>query len=274
LSTGRWFTADEVSKGAKVVVLGSSVVRELFGTDEPLGQVVRVNNIPFEVIGTLTSRGSSGMADSDDTLFVPLSTARSRLVGRRNATVPDTVGSISLRVDDSYQLPEVMDQVSVLMRKQRRIGAGEADNFSVMNFAQFAQAQAETQNTISLLLACTAAMSLVVGGIGIMNIMLVSVTERTREIGLRMAVGARGVDVMTQFLIEAIILCLAGGLIGLLSGVGISIAISQILGWTVSIGVGTVLMAIIVSAAVGIIFGFFPARTASQLNPIDALRYE
>jgi putative ABC transport system permease protein len=274
LASGRWFTSDEVAKGTKVVVLGSSVVREVFGTDEPVGEIVRVNNIPFEVIGTLTTRGSSGMGDSDDALFVPLSTARSRLVGRRNATVPDTVGSISLRVADDADLQQTMDEVSTIMRKQRRIHEGEADNFSVMNFAQFAEAQAETQATLSYLLATTAAMSLVVGGIGIMNIMLVSVTERTREIGLRMAVGARGIDVMTQFLTEAIILCLAGGMTGLLLGVGLTVGLSLILHWTVSIGIGTVLMAIAVSAGVGIIFGFVPAKRASELNPIDALRYE
>jgi putative ABC transport system permease protein len=274
LASGRWFTSDEVAKGTKVVVLGASVVREVFGTDEPVGEIVRVNNIPFEVIGTLTTRGSSGMGDSDDTLFVPLSTARSRLVGRRNATVPDSVGSISLRVADDADLQQTMNEVSVVMRKQRRISEGETDNFSVMNFAQFAEAQAETQQTISYLLATTAAMSLVVGGIGIMNIMLVSVTERTREIGLRMAVGARGIDVMTQFLTEAIILCLAGGLAGLLLGVAITVVLSTILNWTVAIGVGTVLMAIAVSAGVGIIFGFVPAKRASELNPIDALRYE
>jgi putative ABC transport system permease protein len=195
-------------------------------------------------------------------------------VGRRYSTVPDTVGSLSLRVTDGYDLQQVMSEVSTVMRKQRRIKEGEQDNFSVMNFAQFAEAQAETQQTITYLLATTAAMSLVVGGIGIMNIMLVSVTERTREIGLRMAVGARPFDVLAQFLTEAIILCLAGGLIGLALGVAVTVAISMVLKWTVAIGVGTVVMAIAVSAAVGILFGFVPARRAAALNPIDALRYE
>jgi putative ABC transport system permease protein len=274
LKEGRFFTADEVTQGAKVAVLGASVVREVFGGEEPLGEIVRINNIPFEVIGILTARGSQGMSDGDDTLFVPLSTARSRLVGRRFSTVPDTVGSISLRVNDGVNIQAAMAEISTVMRKQRRIAEGGTDNFSVMNFAQFAEAQAETQQTIGYLLATTAAMSLVVGGIGIMNIMLVSVTERTREIGLRMAVGARPFDVMAQFLTEAIMLCFAGGLTGLAIGGAITIAISKILNWTVSIGVGTVLMAMAVSAGVGIIFGFMPARRASQLNPIDALRYE
>jgi len=274
LKDGRFFTADEVAQGSKVAVLGTTVVREVFSGEDPLGQIVRINNIPFEVIGVLKSKGSSGMADEDDTVIVPISTARSRLVGRRYSTVPDTVGSLSLRVTDGYDLQQVMSEVSTVMRKQRRIKEGEQDNFSVMNFAQFAEAQAETQQTITYLLATTAAMSLVVGGIGIMNIMLVSVTERTREIGLRMAVGARPFDVLAQFLTEAIILCLAGGLIGLALGVAVTVAISMVLKWTVAIGVGTVVMAIAVSAAVGILFGFVPARRAAALNPIDALRYE
>ena len=274
LTDGRFFTDDEVTQGAKVAVLGTTVVREVFAGEEPVGETVRINNIPFEVIGVLKSKGSSGMNDDDDTVIVPITTARSRLVGRRYSTVPDTVGNISVRVSDGYDLQKVMGEISGLMRKQRRVKEGEQDNFSVMNFAQFAEAQAETQQTIGYLLATTAAMSLVVGGIGIMNIMLVSVTERTREIGLRMAVGARPFDVLAQFLTEAIMLCLAGGLTGLALGAGITIAISTILKWTVSIGVGTVVMAIAVSGAVGVIFGFVPARRAARLNPIDALRYE
>jgi putative ABC transport system permease protein len=274
VTSGRFFTADEVTQGAKVAVLGTTVVREVFGGEDPIGQTVRINNIPFDVIGVLKSKGSSGMNDDDDTVLVPITTARSRLVGRRYSTVPDTVGSISLRITDGYDLPQVMGEITTLMRKQRRIKEGEQDNFSVMNFAQFAEAQAETQKTIGYLLATTAAMSLVVGGIGIMNIMLVSVTERTREIGLRMAVGARPFDVLAQFLTEAIMLCVAGGLTGLALGAGITIAIAMVLKWAVAIGVGTVAMAIAVSAAVGIIFGFVPARRAARLNPIDALRYE
>jgi putative ABC transport system permease protein len=275
LQAGRYFSADEVARGAKVAILGSSVQAQLFENGaSPVGDIVRVNNIPFEVIGTLSTRGQSGGNDPDDVIIVPLSTARSRLVGRGFATVPDTVGQISIRVADGYDMTEIQNSITTLLRKQRRIKAGEEDNFSVRNFAQLVQARNEQQQTLSYLLATTAAMSLVVGGIGIMNIMLVSVTERTREIGLRMAVGARGLDVMAQFLTEAILLCLAGGLLGLLLGVGITIAISKVAGWTVSIGVGTVAMAILASASVGIIFGFVPARRAARLNPIDALRYE
>ncbi len=275
LQAGRYFSADEVARGAKVAILGSSVQAQLFeGAASPVGDIVRVNNIPFEIIGTLSTRGQSGGNDPDDVIIVPLSTARSRLVGRGFATVPDTVGQLSIRVADGYDMTEIQGSITTLLRKQRRIKAGEEDNFSVRNFAQLVQARNEQQKTLSYLLATTAAMSLVVGGIGIMNIMLVSVTERTREIGLRMAVGARGIDVMAQFLTEAILLCLAGGVLGLLLGIAITIAISRVAGWSVSIGVGTVAMAILASATVGIIFGFVPARRAARLNPIDALRYE
>ena len=275
LASGRYFTAAEVDSGARVALVGSSVHRELFteGTD-PTGELLRINNIPFDVIGTLSTRGQSGGNDADDVIIVPLTTARSRLVGRGFATVPDTVGSIALRVEDGYDMAGTQTILADVLRKQRRVNAGEEDNFTIRNFASLLQTRNDQQRTLSYLLATTAAMSLLVGGIGIMNIMLVSVTERTREIGLRMAVGARGVDVLAQFLTEAVLLCLAGGLIGLVLGVGITIAISYLAGWTVSIGAGTVALAILASAAVGIIFGFVPARRAARLNPIDALRYE
>jgi putative ABC transport system permease protein len=275
LKSGRFFTAEEVSRGAKLAVLGSSVTRELFESTDPVGEVVRINNIPFEIIGAFTTRGqSAGPGDPDDVVVVPLPTARSRLVGRSFATVPDTVGSLQVRIADGADLAAVQEQVAALLRKQRDIRAGQEDNFTIRNFAQLLQTRNEQAQTLSLLLAVTAAMSLVVGGIGIMNIMLVSVTERTREIGLRMAVGARPIDVLSQFLTEAILLCLAGGLMGLLLGVGVTIVISRLAGWTVSIGVGTVALAILASGAVGVIFGFVPARRAARLNPIDALRYE
>jgi putative ABC transport system permease protein len=275
LKSGRFLTAEEVSRGAKVAVLGSSVTRELFDAIDPVGEIVRINNIPFEIIGALTTRGqSAGPQDSDDVVIVPLTTARSRLVGRTFATVPDTVGSLQVRIADDADLATVQEQVATVLRRQRGIAAGQEDNFTIRNFAQLLQTRNEQAQTLRLLLAVTAAMSLVVGGIGIMNIMLVSVTERTREIGLRMAVGARPVDVMAQFLTEAILLCLAGGLIGLLLGVVITVVVSQLAGWTVSIGVGTVALAILASGAVGVIFGFVPARRAARLNPIDALRYE
>ena len=275
LLTGRYFTAAEVASGARLAIIGSSVRRELFAEGaDPDGELLRVNNIPFEIIGALSTRGQSGGNDADDVIIVPLTTARSRLVGRGFATVPDTVGNIAARVADGYDLSETQAILTAVLRKQRRVNPGEEDNFTIRNFAALLQTRNDQQKTLSYLLATTAAMSLLVGGIGIMNIMLVSVTERTREIGLRMAVGARGVDVLAQFLTEAVLLCLAGGLIGLLLGVAITVAISYLAGWTVSIGAGTVALAILASAAVGIIFGFVPARRAARLNPIDALRYE
>ena len=275
LLTGRYFTAAEVASGARLAIIGSSVRRELFAEGaDPDGELLRVNNIPFEIIGALSTRGQSGGNDADDVIIVPLTTARSRLVGRGFATVPDTVGNIAARVADGYDLSETQAILTAVLRKQRRVNPGEEDNFTIRNFAALLQTRNDQQKTLSYLLATTAAMSLLVGGIGIMNIMLVSVTERTREIGLRMAVGARGVDVLAQFLTEAVLLCLAGGLIGLLLGVAITVAISYLAGWTVTIGAGTVALAILASAAVGIIFGFVPARRAARLNPIDALRYE
>jgi len=275
LDSGRYFTATEVAAGARVALIGSSVRRELFAEgSDPIGEVLRVNNVPLEILGTLSTRGQAGGGDADDVIVVPLTTARSRLVGRGAATVPDTVGNIAIRIADGYDLAAAQQAVTTVLRRQRRVAPGGEDNFVIRNFAQLLQARNDQQRTLSYLLATTAAMSLLVGGIGIMNIMLVSVTERTREIGLRMAVGARARDVMAQFLTEAVLLCLAGGLIGLVLGVAITAGIAWLAGWTVSIGGATVAMAIFAAAAVGVIFGYVPARRAAQLNPIDALRYE
>jgi putative ABC transport system permease protein len=272
LKSGRFYDALEASSGRKLAVLGNTVARELFGEADPLGTMVRINNVPFQVIGVLSEKGQAGGRDQDDVVILPLSTARSRLMGR--VRVPDEIGQILVKVDDRYELSEVQADIERVLRQRRRVAPSAADNFMVRNFAEFLATRNATTRTLGLLLASTAAISLIVGGIGIMNIMLVSVTERTREIGLRMAIGASGSDILGQFLTEAVLLCMAGGFLGLVLGAGIAIIISTLFAWPVYISPGVVLMAIMASASVGVIFGFVPARRASQLNPIEALRYE
>ena len=211
VAEGRYFTQEEVARGAKVAVLGSSVVRQLFGGAIAVGESVRIAGAPFEVIGVMETRGQAGgFRDQDDIVLIPLSTARARLAGQ-NVAVPNQVGSILVKVADQADLSRAQEDIVDLLRQRRRIRTGDQDDFSVRNVAEIVQARTAAQQTLTWLLAATAAISLVVGGIGIMNIMLVSVTERTREIGLRMAVGARQRDILAQFLTEAIVLCLAGG---------------------------------------------------------------
>jgi putative ABC transport system permease protein len=272
VARGRYFDAREAASGAKVAVLGDTVANELFGAGDPVGATVRINNAPFQVLGVLSKKGQAGGRDQDDVVMVPISTARSRLVGRLGA--PDQIGSLLVKVDPRYNISEVQTDIERVLRERRRIGADKENNFIIRNFAEFLETRNQAAQTLGLLLAATAAISLVVGGIGIMNIMLVSVTERTREIGLRMAIGARGSDILGQFLTEAVLLCLVGGLIGLTLGAGVSYTVSKLLGWPMYISPVIVLVAIAASASVGVVFGFVPARRASQLNPIDALRYE
>jgi putative ABC transport system permease protein len=271
---GRYFTREEVSRGSKLAVLGSSVVRELFGGGSAVGESIRIAGAPFEVIGIMETRGQAGgFRDQDDVVLIPLTTARARLAGQ-NVTVPNQVGSILVKIADGEDLARAEEDLTELIRQRRRIRPGDQDDFRVRNVAEIVQARTAAQQTLTWLLAATAAISLIVGGIGIMNIMLVSVTERTREIGLRMAVGARKRDILAQFLTEAIVLCLAGGLIGLVLGIGATYAIAGIAGWPVLISGAIIAVGIGASAAVGIVFGYVPARQAAHLNPIDALRYE
>jgi putative ABC transport system permease protein len=274
VADGRYFTEEEVTRGAKIAVLGSSVVRELFGGGAAVGESLRIGGAPFEVIGVMDTRGQAGgFRDQDDIVLIPLSTARARLAGQ-NITVPNQAGSILVKVADNADLARVGEDITDLLRQRRRVRPGEEDDFRVRNVAEIVQARTAAQQTLTWLLAATAAISLIVGGIGIMNIMLVSVTERTREIGLRMAVGARRRDIMAQFLTEAMVLCLAGGLIGLSLGVAATYIIAAIAGWPVLISGTIVGVGIGASAAVGVVFGYVPARQAALLNPIDALRYE
>jgi putative ABC transport system permease protein len=274
LADGRSFTEAELRSGAKVVILGATTARELFGNAPAFGEQVRIKNVPFTIIGTLTEKGQSGFGtDQDDTALVPLSTARRRLFGAEQ-TVPDNLRTIMVEVASADAMNDTQEEIENLLRQRRHVRPGTPDDFQVRNMAEFIRARSETQSILSVLLGATAAISLVVGGIGIMNIMLVSVTERTKEIGLRMAVGARRRDILSQFLIEAVTLCVTGGLIGLLIGGSAAISMSIWGNWPIALKPGLVVVALLSAGLVGVFFGYYPARRASLMNPIDALRYE
>ena len=267
---GSFFTADDVRTAAKVAVLGSSTRDQLFGADtDPVGATIRIRNQPFKVIGVLTGKGQGPMGqDQDDMVIVPFTTVQKKLLGVTH------VSGITVSAADGASLDQVSAQISNLLRLRHRIEEGEDDDFSVRTQTEMTSMMTSTTNTMTYLLAGIAAVSLLVGGIGIMNIMLVSVTERTREIGLRLSVGARDTDVLTQFLVEAIVLSLAGGAIGILVGLGFSYGVSRFLQWSTAVTGQSVLLSFGVAAATGVFFGFYPARKAAALNPIDALRYE
>jgi len=274
IAAGRAFTPDEVKGAAKVVLLGETVVENLFSGGDPIGQTIRIKRVPFRVIGVLRGKGQTPMGqDQDDTILIPLTTAKKRVLGGRWVG-GKSVGSVIVKVHEAERVAEAEEQIKALLRQRHRLRTGQDDDFFLRNLSQILETRAESSRAMSLLLAAVASVSLAVGGIGIMNIMLVSVTERTREIGLRMAVGARGRDILTQFLIEAVTLSIIGGLIGIAMGVGGSIAITFSGGWPMIIEIQSVFLAFGFSAAVGIFFGFYPARKAANLDPIEALRYE
>ena len=274
LATGRNFEPAEQAGSGKVVLLGQTVARELFGDADPIDQMIRVRKLPLQVIGVLSPKGQNSMGqDQDDVVLVPLSTYRNRIQGMSAGRIK-RVGAISVKVREGQSMAEASEKIRELLRQRHRLQSGADDDFSIRNLTEMLQAQEESSRVMALLLAAVAGVSLVVGGIGIMNIMLVSVTERTREIGLRMAVGARSRDILGQFLIEAVTLSLVGGAIGIVLGMAATWAIGSFAGWQVLLSGQSILLAVGFSAAVGVFFGFYPAQRAAGLLPIQALRHE
>ncbi len=272
LAAGRSFTTQDVKSATKVCLLGQTVVYNLFGDQTPVGQTIRIKNVPFTVIGVLAEKGQdAGGHDQDDTIMVPVTTAQKKLFGTQ---FPGMVRIITIKAKSAEDLAAAEKQVNELLRQRHHLGPKQDNDFTVRNLTQLMQAREASTQVMTLLLAAIASVSLLVGGIGIMNIMLVSVTERTREIGIRMAIGAKTWDIRLQFIIEALILSLIGGVIGIIVGVSSSAVISSASGWPIVVSPLSIVLAFGFSGFIGIFFGFYPAYKASLLNPIDALRYE
>jgi len=272
LSSGRSFTEQELGGAAKVCVLGQTVVDNLFGGIEPVGQIVRIKKIPFMVIGVLSLKGQTTWGqDQDDLIFVPLTTGQKQLFGQ---TFPGMVRNIAVQAWGPEEVKQVETQINQLLRQRHRIQPSQENDFSVRNLTELMSSAEQSANVMSLLLGAIASISLIVGGIGIMNIMLVSVTERTREIGIRIAVGAKGRDILLQFLIESLVLSLLGGIMGIGIGILGTVVLSSFTQWPTLFSIQAILLAFLFSGSVGVFFGFYPARKASLLNPIEALRYE
>ena len=270
LQHGSFFTDQDVARASKVAVLGSVARDQLFGVgSDPTGAVIRVRNQPFRVIGVLTTKGQAAMGqDQDDTILMPYTTVQKKLLGQTH------IQNITIAANDGVALDDLSVRIADVLRTRHQIVSGGEDDFMVRTLEEMASVLTSTTTTMTWLLAGIAAVSLLVGGIGIMNIMLVSVTERTREIGLRLSVGARDRDVLMQFLVEAIVLSLAGGAIGIVVGLGGSFAVSRLMQWPSVVSPVAVLLSFGCAAAIGVFFGFYPARKAAALDPIDALRYE
>jgi putative ABC transport system permease protein len=269
VQSGEFFTDADVRTAARVIVIGQTIADNLFPGMDPVGQTVRVMNLPFRVNGVMARKGQDQQGrDQDDTAFAPYTTVQKKILGSPRLQIA-YVSAISQ--DATYT---AQSQITELLRQRHKLGPNEPDDFTVRNMTDIADAANQTNNTMTLLLACIASVSLLVGGIGIMNIMLVSVTERTREIGIRMAIGARSSAVKSQFLIESIVLSLTGGLIGIVLGTAVSLLIPKLLGWPTLVSTLAIIGSVIFSGAVGIFFGYYPARKAAALDPIEALRYE
>jgi putative ABC transport system permease protein len=267
---GSYFTPQDVSSAAKVAVLGSVVADALFGEGvDPTGQVIRIRNQPFRVAGVMASKGQSAMGqDQDDVIFAPYTAVQKKLLGIQH------LHNITVSAASAAQTLTTADEIINTLRLRHKVESGDPDDFMVRTLEEMASVRSQTTRTMTALLASIAGVSLLVGGIGIMNIMLVSVTERTREIGLRMAIGARSRDVLLQFLVEAIVISLFGGLVGILLGFGLSAAIREVLAWPTVVPPDAIAMAFGFAAGTGVFFGFYPARKAARLDPIEALRYE
>jgi putative ABC transport system permease protein len=269
IQSGTFFTDADVRTAARVIVIGQTIADNLFPGTDPVGQTLRVANLPFRVSGVMVRKGQDQQGrDQDDIAFAPYTTVQKKVLGSPRLQV---AYASAISQDATYTAQE---QITDLLRQRHKLGSNEPNDFTVRNMTDIAEAANETNNTMTLLLACIASVSLLVGGIGIMNIMLVSVTERTREIGIRMAIGARSSAVRSQFLIESIVLSLTGGFIGIVLGVAVSASIPKLLGWPTLISGLAIIGSVIFSAAVGIFFGYYPARKAAGLDPIEALRYE
>ena len=274
VASGKALSQEDVDGATKVALLGETVAINLFGDSEPVGDVIRIKNVPFTVIGVLDRKGQSTYGqDQDDTILIPLSTAKKKVIGVSQANAR-SVGSISVKVREAHMMHAAEEEIRGLLRQRHRLQTYQDDDFWIRNLSEVLESQEAASRVLTMLLAAIASVSLVVGGIGIMNIMLVSVTERTREIGLRMAVGARGKDILMQFLVEAVTLSLIGGAIGIAFGLVGTYAIAYFAGWRTLIDPTAIVVAFGFAAAVGIFFGFYPARKAAGLDPIEALRYE
>jgi putative ABC transport system permease protein len=274
VAEGAEFSQQDVDSANKVAVLGKTPLDNLFGLAEAIGQTIRIKNVPFTVVGVLTPKGQSAQGqDQDDVILLPISSAKRKVIGARSANA-DAVDTIMMQAKSGAQIQAAQEEAQALLRQRHHLQASEDNDFSIRNLQELFAAQEASSSIMAMMLAAVASVSLVVGGIGIMNIMLISVRERTREIGLRQAIGAKTRDILSQFLVEAIALSIAGGFAGVVLGIGVSALISRLAGWATSVGPGAVVLAVFFSAVVGISFGYYPARKAAFLDPIEALRSE